>query len=115
MLPLCLCCLVVIQTYAQTTKVKVLVYTKNGTGYVHDNRAASVKCIQALGAANGFKVDTTNDASVFSEKNLKQYKLLIFSNTNNDVFDTNEQRLAFRRYIEAGGGFVGLHLSLIHI
>jgi type 1 glutamine amidotransferase len=25
------------------------------------------------------------------------------------VFDTDEQRLAFRRYIEAGGGFVGLH------
>lgn len=106
---LCLCCLVVLKTHAQTTKVKVLVYTKNGNGYVHDNRAASVKCIQGLGVANGFKVDTTNDASVFTEENLKQYTLLIFSNTNNDVFDTNAQRLAFRRYIEAGGGFVGLH------
>jgi type 1 glutamine amidotransferase len=35
--------------------------------------------------------------------------LLLFPSTNNDVFDTDEQRLAFRRYIEAGGGFVGLH------
>ncbi len=109
MLPLCLCCLAVMQTYAQTPKVKVLVYTKNGTGYIHDNRAASVKCIQALGAANGFKVDTSNNAAVFTEQNLRQYTLLIFSNTNNDVFDTNTQRLAFRRYIEGGGGFVGLH------
>ncbi len=109
MLPLCLCCLMVTQTYAQTPKVKVLVYTKNGTGYIHDNRAASVKCIQALGAANGFKVDTSNNAAVFTEQNLRQYTLLIFSNTNNDVFDTNAQRLAFRRYIEGGGGFVGLH------
>ena len=25
------------------------------------------------------------------------------------MFDTDEQRLAFRRYIEAGGGFVGIH------
>jgi|GEM_PF-7020376 len=65
-LPLCLCCLAVTQTYAQALNVKVLVYTKNGNGYVHDNRAASVKCIQALGTAHGFKVDITNDASVFT-------------------------------------------------
>jgi hypothetical protein len=41
-----------------------------------------------------------------------QYTLLLFPSTNNDVFDTDAQRLAFRRYIEAGGGFVGLHSVL---
>ncbi|MEO6151039.1 MAG: ThuA domain-containing protein, partial [Mucilaginibacter sp.] len=46
---------------------------------------------------------------VFTEDNLKQYTLLIFPSTNNDVFDTDMQRLAFRHYIEAGGGFVGIH------
>ncbi|MEP7257872.1 MAG: ThuA domain-containing protein, partial [Flavitalea sp.] len=55
------------------------------------------------------KVDTSADASKMNEDNLKRYSLLIFANTNNDVFDTDEQRLAFRRYIEAGGGFVGIH------
>jgi type 1 glutamine amidotransferase len=44
-----------------------------------------------------------------TEANLKQYTLLIFPSTNNDVFDNNEQRLAFRHYMEAGGGFVGIH------
>ena len=51
-------------------------------------------------------------ASVFTEENLKQYTFLLFANTNNDVFDTNEQRLAFRKYIEGGGGFVGLHSAV---
>jgi type 1 glutamine amidotransferase len=88
---------------------RVLVYTKNGKGYVHDNIASSVICIQELGAANKFMVDVSDDPSVFNENNLKKYNLLIFSSTNNDVFDTDEQRLAFRRYIEAGGGFVGIH------
>ena len=86
-----------------------MVYTKNGKGYVHDNIAAAVNCIQDLGAANKFRVDVSDDPSVFNENNLKKYTLLIFSSTNNDVFDTDEQRLAFRRYIEAGGGFVGIH------
>ncbi|GEO10078.1 ThuA domain-containing protein [Segetibacter aerophilus] len=89
--------------------VRVLVYTKNGKGYVHDNIPSAVSCIQKLGQQHGFKVDTSRDASVMTENNLKQYSLLIFPSTNNDVFDTDEQRLAFRRYIEAGGGFVGLH------
>lgn len=88
---------------------QVLVYTKNGKGYVHDNIASAVACIQQLGKTNNFKVDVTDDPSVFSEANLKKYQLLIFTSTNNDVFDNDDQRVQFRRYIEAGGGFVGVH------
>lgn len=99
--------------HAQNTvnwkKVRVLVYTKNGKGYVHDNIPFAVKAIQQLGAVHGFKVDTSSRPEVMTEANLKQYTLLIFPSTNNDVFDTDAQRLAFRHYIEAGGGFVGLH------
>jgi len=90
-------------------KVKVLVYTKNGKGYVHDNIPSAVACIQKLGSQYGFKVDTANDASVMTKDNLKQYTMLIFPSTNNDVFDTDAQRLAFRHYIEGGGGFIGIH------
>ncbi len=90
-------------------RVTVLVYTKNGQGYVHENIPSAVACIQKLGQQHGFKVDTSSNPSVMTEGNLKQYTLLIFPSTNNDVFDTDAQRLAFRRYIEAGGGFVGIH------
>ena len=89
--------------------VKVLVYFKNGKGYVHDNIPSAVNCIQLLGKTHGFTVDTSADASVMTESNLKQYTMLVFPSTNNDIFETNEQRLAFRKYLEAGGGFVGLH------
>ena len=90
-------------------KIKVLVYTKNGKGYVHDNIPFAVKCIQRLGQEHGFKVDVSDTPIVFTEANLKHYNFLIFPSTNNDVFDTDEQRVVFRRYIQAGGGFVGLH------
>lgn len=90
-------------------KVTVLVYTKNGKGYVHGNIPSAVNCIQQFGKHYGFRVDTSNNPDVMTESNLKKYTLLIFPSTNNDVFDTDLQRLAFRRYIEAGGGFVGVH------
>jgi uncharacterized protein len=102
-------------TYAQKPdavkwkNVKVLLYTKNGKGYVHDNIPSAIKAFQKLAQEKGFTVDTTRNPSVFTAENLKQYTFVLFASTNNDVFDTKEQRLAFRRYIEAGGGFVGLH------
>lgn len=107
--------ILVIPSFAQSLKevkwknVKVLLYTKNGKGYVHDNIENAIKAIQKLGQEKGFSVVASNDPGVFTEENLKQYTFLLFANTNNDVFDTPEQRLAFRRYIESGGGFVGLH------
>lgn len=97
------------QQHVNWKKVRVLVYTKNGKGYIHENIPAAVKSIQKLGIEHGFKVDTSADASVMTVENLKQYTLLIFPSTNNDVFDTDLQRLAFRKYIESGGGFVGIH------
>lgn len=90
-------------------KVKVLFYTKNGKGYVHDNIANSVVAIQSLSKQHGFAVDVTDDPTKFTDENLKQYDALVFSNTNNDVFDTDTQRVALMRYIQAGGNFVGLH------
>ena len=88
---------------------RVLVYTKNGKGYVHDNIASAVALVKELGQANGFAVDVADTSLVFTEENLKKYSMLIFTSTNNDVFATDAQRVAFRRYIEAGGGFVGVH------
>jgi type 1 glutamine amidotransferase len=100
------------QLFAGDGKLKgsrVLVYTKNGKGYVHDNIASAVACIQELGKTNGFTVDVADTSLVFTEENLKKYSMLIFTSTNNDVFANDDQRVAFRRYIEAGGGFVGVH------
>lgn len=90
-------------------KVKVLVYTKNGKGYVHENIAAGSAAIQQLGKQYGFGVDVSNNPADFTEENLKKYTLLIFNNTNNEVFDNDEQKVALMRYVQAGGGFVGIH------
>jgi uncharacterized protein len=90
-------------------KVQVLVYTKNGKGFVHDNIPFAVASIQKLGQTLGFQVDVSDSPSVFTTQNLQKYNCLIFTSTNNDVFDDDQQRLAFRHYIEAGGGMVGIH------
>lgn len=91
------------------SRVRVLVYTKNGTGYVHDNIPASIEAIKALGREHAFSVDASDDPAVFTDENLRKYNALVFSNTNNVVFDTDAQRVALMRYVEAGGGFAAIH------
>ncbi|EON77424.1 glycosyl hydrolase [Lunatimonas lonarensis] len=88
---------------------KVLVYTKNGEGFVHDNIPYAVESVKRLGKAHGFDVEVSDDPVIFTEGYLKDVDFMVFTSTNNEVFDTDEQRLAFRRYMQAGGGLVGIH------
>jgi type 1 glutamine amidotransferase len=87
----------------------VLIYTKNGKGYVHENIAASVECLKKICESNTWTYEVTDDASVFTDDKIKTFDVLIFSNTNNETFDTEQQKQAFQQYIRRGGGFVGIH------
>lgn len=106
-------CLVSLSVHADDPCV--LVYTRNGLtadgkkGFVHDNIAANVALIQKLGKENGFAVDVSDDPTVFTAAKLKSYRVIIFANSNNEAFATEDQRAAFQRFIRAGGGFVGIH------
>ena len=101
------------QGVATAAPKKVLVYTRNhvtnGSGYVHDNIATSVEALKKIGAERGFAVDVSDDPAVFTDVNLRQYRTLIFSNSNNEAFENDAQRAVFRRFIHRGGGFVGIH------
>ena len=88
---------------------RVLIYTHNGKGYVHENIQASVDAMTAIATHHGFQVDVSDDPAVFTSQNLKRYRVLIFSNTNNQAFITPEQREAFQHFIERGGGLIGIH------
>lgn len=90
-------------------KVRVLVYTKNGKGFVHDNIATGTAAIRLLGAQHGFSVTVSDNPADFSDASLKRFNVLVFNNTNNDVFDNDTQKLALMHFIQAGGGFVGIH------
>jgi uncharacterized protein len=98
---------------AAAARKKVLVYTRNyvtnGKGFVHDNIPYCIESIRKIGVENGFDVDASEDPAVFTPDNLKQYAVIVFGNSNNEAFETQAQRDAFRRYIRAGGGFVGIH------
>lgn len=85
----------------------VLVFSKTA-GYRHDSIPYGIAAIQALGEQNNFRVDASEDAAIFNDKSLAQYRVVVFLSTSGDVFGHGEQA-AFERFIRRGGGFVGIH------
>lgn len=90
-------------------KPKILVFTKTA-GFHHQSIPVGVAAIQKLGVGNGFDVDTTSDANMFTDDILREYSAVVFLNTTGPLFDTR-QRIALERYIQAGGGYVGIHAA----
>ena len=60
------------------------------------------------GRENGFTYDSTNDWSLLNEAFLSKYDVVIFLDTRPEK---EEQRMAFRRYMEKGGAWMGFHFA----
>ncbi|RAJ69125.1 type 1 glutamine amidotransferase [Streptomyces sp. Amel2xB2] len=87
----------------------VLVFSKTA-GFRHDSIPDGIEALRQLGAENGFSVDATEDASVFTPEGLAGYDAVVFLSTTGDVLDDSQQA-AFEGYIEGGGGFAGIHAA----
>ncbi|MFC8829632.1 ThuA domain-containing protein [Streptomyces sp. NPDC057137] len=99
---------------ADAAPFRVLVFSKV-TNFEHESIPAGIEGIKKLGEENGFEVEASDDASVFSDANLGRFQAIVFNNTNStpesgDLLDA-PQRTALQKFIRAGGGWVGLHAA----
>ncbi|WP_242922098.1 ThuA domain-containing protein [Pontibacter liquoris] len=88
---------------------KILVFSKT-KGYHHASIPKGIAAIQKIGEQEGYRVDTTTDASIFRDENLKKYRSVVFLSTTGNVLN-GDQQVALERYVQAGGGFVGIHAA----
>ncbi len=87
----------------------VLVFSKT-TDFRHNSIPKGIETLTALGARGGFNVVASEDAALFTDDALRGFHAVIFLNTTGDILNS-EQQNAFERYIQAGGGFVGIHAA----
>src|SRR5579859_5633064 len=93
--------------HRRSGKPKVLVFTKTA-GFHNSSIQAGVEAILKLGKENNFEADTTSDAGWFQEDTLQKYAAVVFLSTTGSLLN-NYQQADFERYIQAGGGYVGIH------
>ncbi|SOE19995.1 cytochrome c [Spirosomataceae bacterium TFI 002] len=93
--------------WSQTSKV--LVFSKTA-GFRHSSIEAGQKYFGELGKAENINITFSEDASLFTDENLKTFNAVVFLNTTGDILN-NDQQVSFERYIQAGGGFMGIHAA----
>jgi len=72
--------------------------------YVHEAN----KWFPAMAAKNNFTYDSTNDWNNLNAKFLAQYQVVIFLDTRPE---DPAQRIAFQKYMENGGAWMGFHFA----
>lgn len=86
----------------------VLVFSKTNA-FMHKEAIAAAKTLlQQLADQNGWSVFFSDSGAVFNQADLEKFDVVVWSNVTGSVL-TADQRGAFEKYMENGGGFIGLH------
>ena len=91
----------------KTEQPSVLIFSKT-EGYRHKSIEVGVKAVIAVAKSINLTVVVSESSAIFNDKKLQNFSSIIFLNTTGDILN-NQQQLALERYIQAGGGFVGIH------
>jgi uncharacterized protein len=86
----------------------ILIFSKQN-GYSEQKQVlASDLALVEMAEREGWSYFVTDNAAVFNAEQLKQFQAVVWNNTSGDLL-TEDQRQAFKNYMEGGGGFVGVH------
>lgn len=92
------------------SQLNVLVFHKTN-GYRHGSISNGISMIEDLGETNDWITSNTTDANQFTTTNLANYDVVVWCNTSGDGLLNANQKAAFQNFIQAGGGFVGIHAA----
>ncbi len=95
---------------ADLSSPAVLIFSKTN-GFVHKEALPVADAmLKSIADNNGWDYFQTENGAVMTKELLKQFDVVIWNNTSGTVLDEN-QKSAFRNYMESGGGFLGLHAA----
>ncbi|REL38075.1 ThuA domain-containing protein [Rhodohalobacter sp. SW132] len=85
----------------------ILIFSKTA-GFRHSSIETGREALMEWAKENGVSATATENAALFTDENLALFDAVVFLSTTQTVFN-DDQRAAFKSYIQNGGGFVGIH------
>jgi hypothetical protein len=92
---------------ALAAPMTILIFTR-ANGYRHDSIPAATAALTAIARSEGWEAEVSDDPGLFNPKGLNRYAAVVWNNTSGKVLDARQAE-AFQRYVQGGGGFVGIH------
>ncbi|MEM1124231.1 MAG: ThuA domain-containing protein [Bacteroidota bacterium] len=93
---------------AEMKPFSVLLFSKTN-GFPHTEAIEAAKpAFAKMGEKNDWTLFVTDNAAVFNAEQLAKFDVVIWNNATGRNL-TEAQRTAFQKYMESGGGFLGIH------
>lgn len=100
-----------LSSFSFTKKTQHVLVFSATKGFRHSSIKDGKIALLKMGKEQGFAVDTTEDAKSFDAQNLKKYRtVILLSPTGTNVF-SDEQKKAFKDFVNNGGSVVGIHAA----
>ena len=93
---------------AQISGNAVLIFSKTNGFRDGAQIAAANRALEKIAQQRGWSSYTTENAAVFNPAQLSRFKVVVWNSVSGDVLRP-DQRVSLRKWLEHGGGFVGLH------
>jgi type 1 glutamine amidotransferase len=96
-------------------KIRALVYHET-TGYRHASIPFAIQQISAYGQLHGIDVTADQTSALFTDEGLAPFDVVVWLSTVGGVRGdppllTSAEWEAFQRYMQAGGGYAGIHAA----
>jgi len=95
---------------ADIARPAILVFSKTNAFRHEEAIPVANALFEQMAADNGWGYFQTENGAAFSPEILARFDAVVFNNVSGDVF-TSDQRAAFQSFVEAGGGYVGIHAA----
>ncbi len=92
----------------EMSRPAVLVLSKTN-GFRHEEAIpAGHAALEAIAKRRGWSIFPTENGAVINDADLAKFDVVVFHNTSGPIL-SSDQETALRKWVEAGGGFVGIH------
>jgi type 1 glutamine amidotransferase len=86
----------------------ILVFSKTNSFRHKEGITGGTRALQSIAARHEWGMFLTENGAVFNERDLARFDAVVFLNASGDVLN-DEQELAFQSWLQAGGGWLGIH------
>lgn len=95
---------------AELARPSVLLFSKTNSFRHKDGIPAGLALFERFVRERGGSTFATENGAVFSPELLARFDTVVFNNASGDTLN-EEQEAAFIAYLEAGGGWIGIHAA----
>ena len=88
----------------------VLLFSKTASFRHKDGIAGGVVALNEIAQQLERDIFATENGAVFNEQDLRRFDVVVFLNATGDML-SESQEAAFRAWLEAGGGWLGVHAA----